>query len=87
MEESNEKIVMPVNTSDNFAEPSGNTYKGRRELLTDYWCEMKKQARAEGRDYTEDDKQADIEVAKLKYPFEGRYVIDALGNVQPLKKI
>jgi hypothetical protein len=47
----------------------------------------KKQARAEGRDYTEDDKQADIEVAKLKYPFEGRYVIDALGNVQPLKDI
>jgi hypothetical protein len=42
---------------------------------------MKKQARAEGRDYTED--EADIEVAKLKYPFEGRYVIDALGNVQP----
>jgi hypothetical protein len=30
MEESNEKIVMPVNTSDDFAEPSGNTYKGRR---------------------------------------------------------
>lgn len=87
MESSEEKIGMVANNSDSFAEKSGNTYKGRRELITDYWCKMKKVARKAGKEYTETDKESDIEKAKALYPFEGKYVVDAEGNVEPLKQM
>ena len=85
MEPSEEKIGMVANNSDVFAEKSGNIYKGRRELITDYWCKMKKVARKAGREYTDTDKEHDVAQAKILYPFEGKYVIDAEGNIEPLK--
>jgi hypothetical protein len=87
MEANEEKIGMIANNSDNFAEKSGNIYKGRRELITDYWCQKKKEARIAGREYTDIDQETDVAKARILYPFEGRYVIDAEGNVQPLKQM
>ena len=87
MEASEERVEMVANNSEVFAEKSGNIYKGRRELITDYWCKMKKVARKAGREYTDIDKESDIEKAKALYPFEGKYVIDDQGKVEPLKQM
>lgn len=82
-----EQIPVVVNVVDTPVEITGHTFKGRKELITEYWLKKKTEAFNRNEVYTDIHKMADKDVASTLYPFEGTYVIDAEGNARPIDKM